>query len=69
MGSAVVLWARDGYITAMFEYSHYPTDLARSYVVSFSSKQKQFQASNVMVGTFVILIFAVTFDLGPVIVS
>ena len=56
---------RGGYITAMFEYSPYPTDLARSPVLLFSSKQKHNQASSVIVGRLVILILAVTFDPGP----
>ena len=67
MGNAVVLWARGGYITAMFEYSPYPIDLARSSVLLFegSSEQKHNQASSVMVGRLVILILAVTFDPVP----
>ena len=65
MGSALSLWARGGYITAMFEYSPYPTDLARSYVLLFSSKQKHYQASSVLIGRLVVLMRAVTFNLGP----
>ena len=48
----------------MFEYSPYPTDLARSSVLLSSSKQKHNQASSIMDGRLVILIL-VTFELEP----
>ena len=66
MGNTVVLWARGGYIRAMFEYLPYPADLARSSVLLFSSNKKHIQASSVVVGRLVILILAVSFGLGPV---
>ena len=63
MSNAVALWARGGYIMTMFEYSPYPTDLARSSIVLFSSKQKHNQTSSVMLCRVVIHILVVTFDL------